>query len=84
MESNTIRKRSGAVCRLPQHSVKTEDVRGVVVGQDIWWRRAHRVRKHRSLVDLGVHVGQYKQFTGLAKEKRTDRQAGIWGDRRVG
>ena len=25
---------------------------------------------------LGVPVGQYKQFTGLAKEKRTDRQAG--------
>ena len=33
---------------------------------------------------LGVYVGQYKQFTGLAKAKRTDKQADIWGDRRVG
>ena len=36
-----------------------------------WWETQHH---HWS--GLGVPVGQYKQFTGFAKAKRTDSQAG--------
>ena len=34
-----------------QHSVKTEEVRGVVVGEHFWWRRAHKVGKHMTIAD---------------------------------
>ena len=46
-----IRKRSGNIIPLLQHSVKTEDVMGVVVGEGFWWRRAHSGGEIISLVD---------------------------------
>ena len=72
---------------MPQHFVKTENVRGVVVGEDIWWRKAHRVKKHISLVDLVwvyLLVSTSNSLAWQRKNEQTGRQAGIWGDRRVG
>ena len=36
---------------MQQHSVKTEEVRGVVVGEDLWWRRAHSGGKLKIIAD---------------------------------
>ena len=77
----------GAMCRLSHHFVKTENVRGVVVGEDIWWRKAHRVGKHRYLVDLVrgyLLVSKSNSLAWQRKNEQTGRQAGTWGDRRVG
>ena len=46
-----IRKHSGTRSRLLQHSVNTKDVMGVVVGEDIWWRRAHSGGKLKIIAD---------------------------------
>ena len=36
---------------MQQHSVKTEDVRGVVVGEVFWWSRAHSGGKLKIIAD---------------------------------
>ena len=46
-----IRKHREARIRLHHHSINTEEVRGVVVGEDFWWRRAHSGRKLKIIAD---------------------------------